>query len=82
MIQKLPTPDMPVAEAILPRDAPADMSKKPGTTTGQLLPIAVNSPPIPRPPSSKDEIKQSLETSIPRRSRVLLVEDSITNLTV
>jgi hypothetical protein len=81
-IRRPPTPDIPVAEDILPRDVPGDMSKKPGSMTGQLLAISVNSPPILPPLSRKDEIKQSLETSIPRRSRVLLVEDSVTNLTV
>jgi hypothetical protein len=93
-MEKPTTPEMPVAETILPRDAPDDLSERPvtehdslaGITTGlikrEAAPIPTNSPPVHHPSSSTSDIKQSPETNIPRRSRVLLVEDSVTNLNV
>ena len=93
--QKLSRPGSLLAEAILPRDLPEDTSKMPNneldvfternilTRTSQgVHPTERNLSLIHRPISSSDEIKKFSEVTMPRRSRVLLVEDCITNPTV
>lgn len=93
--QKLSRPRTLPAEAILPQDLPEDTSKMPDNelnlfTKRSILtrtrqgahPTELNSSLIHPPISNSDEITQFSEVTMPRRSRVLLVEDCITNLTV
>ncbi|KIM95970.1 hypothetical protein OIDMADRAFT_133008, partial [Oidiodendron maius Zn] len=93
--QKLSRPRTLPAEAILPQDLPEDTSKMPDNelnlfTKRSILtrtrqgahPTELNSSLIHPPISNSDEITQFSEVTMPRRSRVLLVEDCITNLTI